>query len=177
MVMTSNTGSSSGSSRPPNAMCGRYGRFSRKQRYEGLLGIESKDGSDIIPTYNMAPGLCSWVVNRRGTDSSFVSYRWGLLPSWAKDPRTARTPINARAETVAEKPTFAKLLREQRCLVPADGYYEWKTTPEGKLPYWFTMASGEPFFFAGLWDQWQRDGKVEPTFALLTTSTNELTGQ
>lgn len=160
-------------------MCGRYGRFSRKERFERLLGMQPEERGDIIGGYNIAPRTFNWIALRRAGLSnqlSFESYEWGLLPAWAKDPKAARQ-INARAETVAAKPMFQRLLREQRGLVPADGYYEWKATPAGKLPYWFTMAGGAPFFFAALWDRWGGETRPIPTFTLLTTEPNELTGE
>src|SRR5574341_50074 len=163
-------------------MCGRYGLYSRKERLERLLGItRATMGGDVLPRYNIAPRSHCWIALIRedlGPAPAFESYQWGLLPSWVKDRHWPMRAINARAETVFEKPMFRRQIRECRCLVPADGYYEWKTTPAVKIPYWFTMASGEPFFFGGIWDRWS-DGESEPlpSFALLTTEPNELCSQ
>lgn len=158
-------------------MCGRYGRFSRKERIEGVLGHAIEGGDALEPRYNVCPGLPDWVIRQsyRTGAYRFEQFVWGLLPSWTKNPKTARRPINARAESVAERPMFRELLRERRCVVPIDGYYEWRTTSSGKVPFWFRLKSGEPFFLAGLWDRWHR-GKPDEiaSYILMTTEPNEL---
>ena len=127
-------------------MCGRYGRFSRKERIEGVLGREIVGGDELGERYNICPGLPDWILRQsyRTRELRFEQFQWGLLPSWTKNPKSARRPINARAETVAERPMFRDLLRERRCAVPIDGYYEWRTTSSGKVPFWFSLKSGEP---------------------------------
>lgn len=160
-------------------MCGRYGLYSRMERVAGMLGlVEGLPVASMIAQYNITPRLASSVALRRqGLDFrlSFESYKWGLLPFWAKSQDAVKRQHNARAETVFKLPTFREPIRRRRCLVPADGYYEWQTVAGEKLPWWFTMASGEPFFFGGIWDHWHA-GKPDlvPTFALLTTEPNEL---
>jgi putative SOS response-associated peptidase YedK len=100
---------------------------------------------------------------------------WGLLPRWSKDPKATRRPINARAETVAERLMFRNALRSQRCLVPASGFYEWRQTPSGKQPYWIRLGGGELFAFAGLWESWHdRHGEEIRTYTIITTAPNEL---
>ena len=132
-------------------MCGRYGRFSRKQRLEQVLGFAIEGGDDLGTRYNICPGLPDWVTKQPAASGArFELLEWGLLPSWAKNRNATRRPINARAETVAEKPMFRDLLRSRRCVVPADGYYEWRTTSSGKVPFWFRLKSEEPLFLAGL---------------------------
>ena len=158
-------------------MCGRYGRFSRKQRIEELLGNAIEGGEALAPRYNVCPGLPDWIIRQPGGGARlrFEQFHWGLLPSWTRNPGSSRRPINARAETVAEKPMFRDLLKARRCVVPIDGYYEWRATPSGKLPYWFYLRSGEPFFLAGLWDCWH-EGRPDalPSYILMTTQPNEL---
>ena len=158
-------------------MCGRYGRFSRKDRVEALLGQAIEGGDEIVPRYNVCPGLPDWVIRQPGPDAHlrFEQFQWGLLPSWTKNPKSSRRPINARAETVAEKAMFRDLLRAQRCVVPIDGYYEWRTTSAGKVPFWFYLKSREPVFLAGLWDCWH-EGKPDAlaSYILMTTEPNEL---
>lgn len=158
-------------------MCGRYGRFSRKERIEELLGQPIEGGEALAPRYNVCPGLPDWIIrhSRREARLRFEQFHWGLLPSWTKNPSGSRRPINARAETVADKPMFRELLRSRRCVVPIDGYYEWRTGASGKLPYWFHLKSGEPFFLAGLWDSWH-PGKPDAlaSYILMTTRPNEL---
>jgi hypothetical protein len=116
------------------AMCGRYGRYSRKERIEQVLGVTLNGGDEMSVLYNVCPGTKDWVI-RQPLDASrpvMMQYERGLLPFWAKSAKGVPRPVNARAETVADKPIFRKLIRERRCLVPADGYYEWKTTSSGK---------------------------------------------
>lgn len=162
-------------------MCGRYVRHGPKQRYAAPLAAigapQEGDypGSSVLGTWNMAPSQCSYVYrNEPWGKAGLVSLYWGLLPFWAKDASGLK-PINAMCETVHEKPMFRKLIRERRCLVAADGFYEWMKTPSGKVPHYITHAGGEPIFFAGLWDCWH-EGKADarPTFTIMTTEPNEL---
>ena len=158
-------------------MCGRYGRFSRKERIEALVGRTIEGGEALAPRYNVCPGLADWVLRQPRPQAGLRMdpLHWGLLASWTRDPRGARRPINARAETVADKPLFRDLLRTRRCAVPADGYYEWRATPAGKIPYWFHLKSGEPLFLAGLWDCWH-EGRPDAaaSYLLMTTRPNAL---
>jgi putative SOS response-associated peptidase YedK len=161
-------------------MCGRYGRFSRKERIEGVLGRQIEGGGGIEARYNICPGAPDWVIRQsyRTRAYRFEQFHWGLLPGWTKNPKSARRPINARAESVAERPMFRDLLRQRRCVVAVDGYYEWRTTSSGKVPFWFHLKSGEPFFLAGLWDRWhggQPDAVA--SYILMTTEPNELTAK
>jgi putative SOS response-associated peptidase YedK len=158
-------------------MCGRYGRFSRKERIEAVLGRRVEGADALEPRYNVCPGLRDWIIRQPAPEANlrFEQFHWGLLPSWTKNPKSSRRPINARAETVAEKPMFRDLLRERRCAVPIDGYYEWRTTSSGKVPFWFHLKSGEPFFLAGLWDRWHAGRPDElASYILMTTEPNEV---
>jgi putative SOS response-associated peptidase YedK len=104
--------------------------------------------------------------------------RWGLIPAWTKDLKKAREPINAKAETVADLPSFRDAFRRRRCLIPADGFYEWKQEGGRKQPVYIRMKDGEPFAFAGLWEHWEgQDGHVIESCTLLTTEPNELLAQ
>ena len=153
-------------------MCGRYTLIADlgdlAQRFEF-------DGSDFSyePGYNIAPTESVLTVrNVEGREAAFM--RWGLVPFWAKDPKIGSRMINARAETVAEKPAFRNALKKRRCLVLADGYYEWQKTPVGKRPYRIIMKSGEPFAMAGLWETWKdHQGKVLPSCTIITTAAND----
>ena len=154
-------------------MCGRYTLIADlgdlAQRFEF-------DGSDFSydPGYNIAPTESVLTVrNFDGREAAFM--RWGLIPFWAKDPKIGARMINARAETVAEKPAFRNALKRRRCLVLADGYYEWQKTPAGKRPYRIIMKSGEPFAMAGLWETWKDpQGNVVPSCTIITTAANDL---
>ena len=153
-------------------MCGRYTLIADlgdlAQRFEF-------DGSDFSydPGYNIAPTESVLTVrNVEGREAAFM--RWGLIPFWAKDPKIGARMINARAETVAEKPAFRNALKKRRCLVLADGYYEWQKTPVGKRPYRIIMKSGEPFAMAGLWETWRDpQGTVIPSCTIITTAAND----
>ena len=136
-------------------MCGRYTYREKQEQLAEFLRI-------IIipflkPNYNVAPSqLVPAVRNHAEGGREFVTLKWGLVPSWAKNPNIGYKMINARAETVAEKPSFRKSFKHQRCLILADGFYEWKR--EGKKqPYYFRMKNEQPFMFAGLWESWESE--------------------
>ncbi|MGH9904640.1 MAG: SOS response-associated peptidase [Pyrinomonadaceae bacterium] len=159
-------------------MCGRYGRWSRKQRLEILLGLIPSPESDEFERYNIVPGTHPWIVRKNSDDGVTIdSCLWGLVPFGSKNPNARVRPINAIAETAHEKPMFRELIRERRCLIPADCFYEWKATPVGKIPYCIRMADNEPFFFGGLWDEWHEGRDDAISFTILTTTPNELTAQ
>lgn len=128
------------------------------------------------PRYNIAPSqLVSVVPNRE--ERQIESFRWGLVPSWAKDPAIGNRMINARAETLADKPSFRTAYRRRRCLVLADGFYEWRSVPgsKRKTPYYIRLDSQDPFAFAGLWETWRGpDGDWIPSCTIITTQPNEL---
>ena len=153
-------------------MCGRYTLIADlgdlAQRFEF-------DGSDFSydPGYNIAPTESVLTVkNVEGREAAFM--KWGLIPFWAKDPKIGSRMINARAETVAEKPAFRNALKKRRCLVLADGYYEWQKTPVGKRPFRIVMRSGEPFAFAGIWETWKDlQGNVISSCTIITTAAND----
>lgn len=121
-------------------MCGRYGRSSRKQRIEEFLGVSIAGGDELAVRYNIYPGSRDWILKlpAHATCPRFEQRGWRLLPAWAKNRNASRRPINARADTVAEKPMFRDLLRERRCAVPIDGYYEWRTTTSERCRSGFT---------------------------------------
>ena len=155
-------------------MCGRYTLTCTSDVIAEEFRLEAVP--DLQPRYNVAPS--QWVACvRAGLPSpkrEAVTLRWGLIPSWAGDPAMGMKLINARAETVAEKPSFRKPFRERRCLVLADGYYEWKRKDSRKQPYHIRLSSERPFAFAGLWDRWTgADGKTIDSCAILTTTPNE----
>lgn len=141
-----------------------------------LFGVV--DGPAVEPRYNIAPTQRVAVVRCDAEGRRTVAMlRWGLVPFWAKDPAIGNRLINARAETAAEKPAFRAAWRRRRCLVPADGFYEWQAGPAGKTPYFISAASGEPFAMAGLWEHWEpknsEDALME-TFTILTTAPTDL---
>jgi putative SOS response-associated peptidase YedK len=109
-----------------------------------------------------------------GRGPEWAPLRWGLVPAWAKEPRLDYATINARAETVADKPTYRHAFRRRRCLIPADGFYEWRKLGIRKQPYCIAPADGRPVAFAGLWERWERDGQALETCAILVTQANAL---
>ncbi len=156
-------------------MCGRY---TLSQPAQSLI---EKFQLDEVPSlesqYNVAPtnSVATVVVEQHSHKRMLRLLQWGLIPSWAKDPKIGSKMINARAETVAEKPSFRSAFRHRRCLVLADGFYEWQRAQGKKQPYYIRMRDGQPFAFAGLWEHWQGpDGSVIDSCTHLTTEPNEL---
>jgi putative SOS response-associated peptidase YedK len=115
---------------------------------------------------------------RRGQEErELVQLQWGFVPSWSKDPTSGQRPINVRSETVTDRPMFRSAFRQRRCLIAADGFYEWKAQGRGKQPFYFQLSGGGPFGFAGVWETWKRDDKSLETCALFTTSPNSIVAQ
>lgn len=156
-------------------MCGRYSLFTGREELAGRFDLE--EGSDVIQDerYNIAPSqeVIAVVKGKAGNKAGLL--KWGLVPSWADDPKIGYRMINARSETVDQKPSFAKLLKRRRCLIPADGFYEWKKEEDGgKQPFRFQLKTKAPFAFAGLWDRWERDGEMIHSCTIITTEANEV---
>jgi putative SOS response-associated peptidase YedK len=151
-------------------MCGRY-RLTRAEKMAQYFDAEFT--GELRPRYNIAPTQPVPVV--RATDSGRVlsSMRWGLIPSWAKDASLSQ--INARSETILDKPAFKESAERRRCLIPADGFYEWRRTSNTKQPFHFGMKDDSLFAFAGVWDRWTSpEGRMVESCAILTTAPNEL---
>lgn len=158
-------------------MCGRYRLSRRKQIIEEHFDTVSGEG-DWSPRYNIAPTQPIPVIrqNPKQPVRELSLIRWGLIPSWAKDSSAAANMINARSETASTKPAFREALKSRRCLIPADGFYEWAKTGNAKQPYSFEVNEGELFAFAGIWDRWNdRSGNAVETCSILTTTPNALT--
>jgi putative SOS response-associated peptidase YedK len=156
-------------------MCGRFTLFTPASRLaEVFLPGEALT---VTPRYNIAPSQPILAVRASAAPGrrEFAMPRWGLIPPWARDAAVGNRLINARAETVSEKPAFRRAFRERRCLVPADGFYEWKREGAVKRPYYVRMRGGAPFAFAGLWERWEgAGGEAVETCAILTTEPNGL---
>jgi len=154
-------------------MCGP---FTLRTPTADLIEIfEVARGFELTPRYNIAPTQPIPAIRQapHGEGRELVILRWGLIPSWAKEPGAVPLLINARAETAAEKPAFRAALRRRRCLVPADGFYEWQQTPP-KQPYHMRRRDGQPFALAALWERWGGPAGIIESCALLTTEANEL---
>lgn len=152
-------------------MCGRYTLRTPPDRLATAFDLD-EEPCDLKPRFNIAPGSDVAVIANRG-GRRVEMFRWGLIPHWAKDPSIGQRMINARAETAAEKPSFRTPLRRHRCLVLADGFYEWQGAKAPKRPMYARMKSGEPFAFAGLWDTWvPADAPPLHSCTILTTEPN-----
>jgi len=155
-------------------MCGRFAFYSPSEATAALFGVSAS--LEVQPRYNIAPTqYIAAIRNNEDEERELTMLRWGLVPFWAKDPSIGNRMINARAETVAEKPSFRAAYRKRRCLVLADGFYEWHTEAGAKIPYFFSLAEQQPFAFAGLWETWQSkhsDETIQST-ALITTAAND----
>jgi putative SOS response-associated peptidase YedK len=158
-------------------MCGRYRLSRRKQIVEAHFSSLSGE-EDWDPRYNIAPTQPIPIIrqNPKKPVRELSLFRWGLIPAWAKDSSGAARMINARSETAGTKPAFRDALQSRRCLIPADGFYEWRKTGKEKQPYCFEVADGELFAFAGIWDRWRApNSSIVETCSILTTSPNALT--
>lgn len=157
-------------------MCGRYVLKSSPQRLREVFGIEGPDTAHSEtwrPRYNLAPQQDAPVVRCLEGQRRLDLLRWGLLPAWAKDPALGNRLINARSETVADKPAFRSAFKSRRCIVPADGFYEWQQQPAGKQPFYIHRQDGELLAMGGLWEQWTSpSGEQVPTFSILTMAAN-----
>jgi putative SOS response-associated peptidase YedK len=157
-------------------MCGRY-RLSRKKQIleEQFDAVFEEDWS---PRYNIAPTQPVPIIRQHPKEPmrEISLVRWGLIPSWSKDSSSAAKMINARTETAATLPAFKDAMKSRRCLIPADGFYEWKKTGKTKQPHCFEVNGGELFAFAGIWDRWKNpSGKWVQSCSILTTTANSLT--
>jgi putative SOS response-associated peptidase YedK len=158
-------------------MCGRYRLSRHKQIVEQYFDSVSEE-PDWLPRYNIAPTQLIPVIRQRTAEPrrEITMMRWGLIPAWAKDSSGAAGMINARSETAMALPAFRDALKSRRCLVPADGFYEWQKIGKLKQPYCFEINGGELFAFAGLWDRWTDSGGIAiETCSILTTTANALT--
>jgi putative SOS response-associated peptidase YedK len=157
-------------------MCGRYRLTRKKEILAEHFGIEPDDAWQ--PRYNVAPAQDIPVIRQHPSEPKRVgsNMRWGLIPFWSKDPKIGYKMINARCEGISDKPAFREALKKRRCLIPADGFYEWQKSGGKKRPFCFTMADDSLFAFAGIWERWKDpEGKFIETCSIITTAPNELT--
>jgi putative SOS response-associated peptidase YedK len=159
-------------------VCGRFRLSRRKQVVEEYFDTAAPDAEDWTPRYNIAPTQPVPVIcqNPKEPVRQLSLMRWGLIPAWSKDSSVAASMINARSETAATKPAFRDALKSRRCLIPADGFYEWMRLGKTKQPYCFEVNEGELFAFAGFWDRWQDPtGHWVKSCSILTTTPNAVT--
>ena len=170
-------------------MCGRYTITKDLSELAQLVEFICKFAA-FVPRYNVAPRQQAPILVWEDGKAVLKPMRWGLIPSWSKDETIGDKLTNARAETVTEKSSFRKPFQSQRCLIPADGFYEWQALPDGKMPFRFTRKGGEFFCMAGLWEKWVRpprsgelnlgdtdepaSGQVVESFTVITTTPNQM---
>jgi putative SOS response-associated peptidase YedK len=161
-------------------MCGRFTLIAEPERVKEVFNISDTSNCQWEARYNIAPtqNIATVVYNSETKKRECRSLRWGLIPSWSKDSKMAARTINARAETLAEKPSFRSAFKRRRCLIIADGFYEWKKVETKKQPYYFQLQDNQPFAFAGLWEEWlsPEDEKIT-SCTIVTTEANELLQQ
>ncbi len=156
-------------------MCGRFALTADAETLQSEFNLSSLP-ADLAPRYNIAPSQAVAVALRDSNGRQYLdAFRWGLIPVWAKDASIGNRMINARAESVAEKPSFKRPLQKQRCLILADGFFEWQKTAGGKVPAYFRLKDERPFAFAGLWDSWTDPaGQTIHSCTIITTAPNPL---
>jgi putative SOS response-associated peptidase YedK len=155
-------------------MCGRFALIVDASLLADVFDVDPP--RELKPRFNIAPTQTIPIVRAgKATPRECAMVRWGLVPSWAKDEKMGARMINARGETVAEKPSFRSAVKSRRCLIPADGFYEWVRTGDGKQPHFVHFSDGRVFAFAGLWERWDK-GEGEPleTCTIITTTPNDL---
>jgi len=155
-------------------MCGRFTLTVNPDELQQQFGLSQPPPAQLAPRFNIAPSQAVAVVANQ-KDRVLDLFQWGLIPSWSKDPKIGNKLINARAETLPEKPSFRTALKRRRCLVLADGFYEWKKDGTSKTPMYIQLQDGRPFAFAGLWEEWHApDGGLIKSCTIITTEPNAL---
>ncbi len=155
-------------------MCGRFTQTKSKQEIKKRFNVK-RVADSIVPMFNVAPDQNIPVILNESPDEVTLA-RWGLVPSWSKEEKTQYSMINARAETLLEKPSYKRLVKSKRCLIIADSFIEWKKTRAGKVPHRIMLNDGDLFVFAGLWDLWEKEGVQLTSCTIITTSPNKLVG-
>lgn len=158
-------------------MCGRFSNNASPDWYQREFKIGKLNPAVFQPRYNIAPAQMIDVVREDEAERVVSQLKWGLVPAWAKEAEIGHRMINARAETITEKPSFREAFKKRRCIVPATGFYEWKKKGAGaKQPFYFYLRDKEPFGFAGLWEEWvdKQTGELLETCTIITTEANEV---
>jgi putative SOS response-associated peptidase YedK len=153
-------------------MCGRFYLDAPDELVLSYLGLEG--GIHLEPRYNIAPSQDIAIVRSAEQGRELSLARWGLVPAWSREEKTQYSMINARADTVADKPAYRHAFRQRRCLIPASGFYEWRKMSSGKQPYRIGMADNGIMAFAGLWEHWEGEGKSLESCSIIVTEANDL---
>ena len=155
-------------------MCGRFSLHTPENKIREAFHLEHTEPLGLSPRYNIAPSQDIPIVRDTESGPEMTLARWGLIPSWSKEPKTGYSTINARVETVAEKPAYRAPFKRQRCLIPADGFYEWKMVNGKKTPHHICMRDSRVFAFAGLWDRWEGEGGHLDSCTIIVMPANEV---
>jgi putative SOS response-associated peptidase YedK len=153
-------------------VCGRFSQTKSKQDIKTRFNVK-KVADEVLPVFNIAPDSYVPVILNESSDEVTLA-RWGLVPSWSKEEKSAYSMINARAETLQEKPSYKRLIKSKRCLIIADSFYEWKKQEGKKIPHRIMLKDDGLFAFAGLWDMWEKDGRKLYSCTIITTTPNKL---
>ncbi|MDB4409333.1 SOS response-associated peptidase [Gammaproteobacteria bacterium] len=154
-------------------MCGRFALHTPATKIEEVFHLPDNSALELKPRYNIAPSQDVPVIRDTDTEREMVMARWGLIPTWSKEAKSKYSTINARIESVAEKPTYRTPFKRRRCLIPADGFYEWKMVNSQKVPHHIRMRDSSVFAFAGLWDHWEDENESLDSCVIITTPSNE----
>jgi putative SOS response-associated peptidase YedK len=158
-------------------MCGRFTNRAKPEQIKKEFKVGTKNPNLFQPRYNIAPSQMIDVVFEPKNERILSKLKWGLVPSWSKDAATSKGLINARAETLTEKPSFREASKSRRCIIPTSGFYEWKKKETGaKQPFYFYLKDKEIFGFAGLWEEWldRQTGELLETCTIITTEANDI---
>ena len=153
-------------------MCGRFSLHKPESQIREAFNLEHTEPVGLEPRYNIAPSQDVPIIRDTETSREMVMAQWGLIPNWSKESKTKYSTINARIESVAEKPTYRTPFKRRRCLIPADGFYEWKVVNGNKVPHHIRMKDGKVFAFAGLWDRWESDGESLDSCTIIVMPAN-----
>jgi putative SOS response-associated peptidase YedK len=155
-------------------MCGRFTLHTPEPLLREIFGVEHSAPLDLKARYNIAPSQQVPIIRDTDTGREMVTAQWGLVPHSSREAKTKYSTINARIETVAEKPTYRTPFKRQRCLIPADGFYEWKVVDGHKIPHHIRMRDGGVFALAGLWDHWEGEGECLESCSIIVMPANEV---
>jgi putative SOS response-associated peptidase YedK len=154
-------------------MCGRFTLHTPESRIREVFNLERSAPLGLKPGYNIAPSQQVPIIRDTEAGREMVMARWGLVPHWSKEPKTKYSTINARIESVAEKPAYRNSFKHRRCLIPADGFYEWKVIDGRKIPHHIRMRDGDVFAMAGLWDRWEGEGESLESCSIIVMPASE----
>ena len=155
-------------------MCGRFSLHTPEPQIREAFNLEHTEPLGLESRYNIAPSQLIPIIRDTETSREMVLAQWGLVPHWSKEPKTTYSTINARIESVAEKPTYRTPFKRRRCLIPADGFYEWKVVNGNKVPHHIRMKNSGVFALAGLWDRWEGDGETLDSCSIIVMPANEV---